>query len=409
MSYAANGGPPSTVLERGSRHSTDLDLRDSQCKIAAMKLWMATLALLPACGFNSPKVGDGGTEDGNDSGTPDAQACFGSFPKVCFTSSANVPALPPPLPDLPVVDIDTSSTSICDQNNDQASSYCVVVGNVFTIATGKLIRAYGPKPLVLLSTTTFQLLGEIDVSSTSGILSSHPIGAGASSPDLGTACGNGASAATINSGGFGGSFGGKGGNGKQTDGTRGAPAPASGRFPDQLRAGCPGGAGAGTGAGTGGNGGGAVTIIGTVITLAGKINASGASGHGGSVNSKCGGGGGGSGGMIVLDATSIVPSGSPTLYANGGGGGQGGQSTLAGQGKDGGESTGPAAVGMGGNNGMSTGGGGGNGAFGTTNRDGDDAANAVGSDGGGGGGGGGAGVIHAPGITMNIAPPSTDP
>ena len=59
------------------------------------------------------------------------------------------------------------------------------------------------------------------------------------------------------------------------------------------------------------------------MMITGKINASGAGGHGGGAN-KVGGGGGGSGGTIVIDSPSISFVGVPEVFANGGGGGQGG-------------------------------------------------------------------------------------
>jgi hypothetical protein len=373
-----------------------------------MRLWMVFLALLPACGFHAPEIGDGG--NGGENVPPDAQACFGSFDldKICFSV---VPSMPVAIvDDMP---INTEDTAACNPNVTGANKdkYCVIAGAGFTLAAGKTIRAFGTKPLVLLSTTNVDLQGGVDVSShNTGAMN---LGAGAN-PAL--ACVN-PLVATGNSGGFGGSFGGKGGDGEGVDGSRGI-AMSAAAFPPVLRGGCPGGNGVSTNVaatpGVGGGGGGAVAIIATTsITFNNAINASGAGGLGGSAN-RSGGGGGGSGGMIILDAPSITQGGAGLVYANGGGGAEGGAGANGGTaaaGSPGGESMGPTmpAPKGGGSIGDHDGGNGGDGSSGTITG-GVNAAGQSQSDGGGGAGGGGAGFVYAPGIPAAIvAPPSKNP
>jgi hypothetical protein len=363
---------------------------------------MALLMMLPACGDDSGNHGDAKVDA--------PLTCLGSLPKVCFTK---VPVTPVMVTE-DINDINTDVIGIpplvCDQNNEQKGTYCVIAGNGFTIPAGKRISAHGNKPLVLLSTTTFDLQGTVDVSS------NHNPGATGAGAAL--AC-TGVTAATGNSGGYGGSFSGKGGDGEQLIGAGEAKgiAAAPVAFPQSLIGGCPGGNGstnvAGATAGIGGAGGGAVSIIAMgMINLDGTINASGAGGHAGLLN-KSGGGGGGSGGMIVLasESSSIVTAATAALFANGGGGGQGGAGGAgagAGAGIDGGESPGPMTPAPGGNS-TKDGGTGGNGSFGAGRLTGSNGGSSPAVNmGGGGAGGGGAGFIRAPGATgTNISPPST--
>jgi hypothetical protein len=340
-------------------------------------------------------------------GMIDAQACYGTAVKVCFTV---VPKNPVTLVTNGII-INTDSTTVCDQNNDKASAYCVYAGASFVLANNNIIIAHGSKPLVLLSTTTMTLQGDVDVSSRHD----GPPGAGASSaaacahPEIVEAIGT--------SGGYGGSFGGRGGEGEQVSGAeelRGSPAPAI-SFPNSLRGGCPGGAGAmGNGAageglgGAGGAGGGAVALVATTLTLDGQINASGAGGRGGPTSAKSGGGGGGAGGMIVLDSLMpIMTTNRTSVFANGGGGGQGGEFPGKGGG-DGGESLAPTLPGTGGANSVTNAGKGGLGSSGSA-LEGGRAPSDARSGGGGGAGGGGGGFVHAPGVTPTVvAPPSLD-
>jgi hypothetical protein len=374
-----------------------------------MRLWIALVAVAPACGFHSqtetpPPPSDGqvdidapstAIDAAIDAMIPlDAQACFGTLARVCFTTMPTAAV---------VVDtrrvIDTNDPAMCDANHDQTASYCVIAGTSFTILKAGTVRASGNKPLVLISTSgTFQVAGLIDVSSAAGT----NLGAGGNSSD----CVAG-TAATGTSGGYGGSFGGVGGSGKTIDGAGGAAPAGMTAFPGVLRGGCSGGDGAGDpdGGGHGGNGGGAVQIVAPKVDISGSITASGAGGHGGDPE-KCGGGGGGAGGMIVIESPMITTTPAATLFANGGGGAQGGEMKGSGKGADGGESLLPLVAALGGKTSGNNGGAGGNGAAGTGSKDGDAAVNSAGGMGGGGGGGGASGFIRAPGATSPLISPA---
>ncbi len=367
-----------------------------------MRLWMALLALLPACGFNRDplKVDSGAGSDAPDAPVmPDASYCYGTFVRVCFE------AMPMGNVVQDTIDIDTDSTTMCNQANDQASKYCVIASGSFTLASGKTVTAHGQRPLILLSTTTFELNGDIDVSSKR--TGSQPKGAGADAAE----CVSGTTP-SLNGGGCGGSFGSKGGNGgdgRPAGGTSGLAADPLPMFPIALRGGCRGGSGSlvGTaGEGSGGSGGGAIAIIAAQIRLDGRINASGAGGHG-APGSATGGGGGGSGGMIVLDSTMIsLTSSRAKMWANGGGGAQGGAIGMAGA--NGNESLAPELKASA-TDAPTDGCNGGSGSLAASpgengKADGRNTA-------GGGGGGGGAGFIWAHNVTgpATISPPSTEP
>jgi hypothetical protein len=354
---------------------------------------------------------------------PDApNLCFGSLSlsKVCFTSLAKVPTNAVEL--TADTEINTDTSPLCHPDNDKATEYCVVAGTGFTLAAGKKIRAYGTKPLVLLSTTTMQLDGEVDVSS-NHVIDMEKKHVGAGSKAAAADCpGTTEAVTTSNSGGFGGSFGGKGGDGQNKDGVGGIAASAITSFPSVLRGGCPGGAGAASRPlpvtpGAGGAGGGAVALIAaTRITFGDKINASGAGGLGGctglgATSQRSGGGGGGSGGMIVLDAPAIVAVNNGVVFANGGGGAEGGAgpsgSGVPEPGAPGNESTAPTTPGTKGTG--HEGGDGGDGSAGSLTG-GQNAAGQEVKDGGGGAGGGGAGIVHAPMVpSEKVAPPSSNP
>lgn len=360
-----------------------------------MTVRLAVLAMLPACGFASPGHGDGGGDDGSGS---DTRVCYGGVFPICFPAATTTHQVFSMLEE----SIDTGTSTKCDQQNDKRERYCVIAGQSFVIS-GRFI-AHGPKPLVLLSTTTFDLpaTGQINVGSDT---SAQIIGAGAANGDT---CPS-VTVATGTSGGHGGSFSGKGGDGSvgttAPSGSAGVAAAEMTTFPTSLRGGCPGGnavsGDSSMTSGKGGAGGGAVAIVAMTINLSGTINASGGGGRGGSFNTQGGGGGGGAGGMIVLDGA-ITRGGTEQLWANGGGGGQGGGVLL---GDDGAESAAPNLRGAPGMN-VSGGGRGGAGSVGG-DRIGLIAGSAPASTAGG-GGGGGAGFILAPGITGDvfISPPS---
>lgn len=332
-----------------------------------------------------------------DATTPEATTQFGSIYKIQLSS---LPGSAITVVDNDL-DIDTDTSSLCDA---EVTMYCVVAGTSFVIGAGKALQGHGNRPLVLVSMTSFEADGDIDVSSNRARRGAGAVGA---SSCLGAT----PAAPSGQAGGFGGSFGGMGGNGEVANGPEGKSALPFSGFPTVLRGGCPGGAGANNpiAGGAAGDGGGALAIIATQARFNGRINASGAGGRGGPAQ-KSGGGGGGSGGMIVIDVpTSSIMLGNGVFFANGAGGGEGGSSPggTGGTGQDGGASTGPAMPGAGGTG--RDGGDGGQGSFGASLN----GANAPGNKslGGGGGGAGGAGIIYAPGIFGNsvISPPSTGP
>ena len=357
--------------------------------------WMALLALAPACGFQS-------SADHIDA----APTCFGDIVRICF--DATVPAAPRTL-GTTEIDTDLTATgSLCDQNNEQRAAYCVVVGAPLTLSAGAMLTARGDKPLVLLSTTTMDLLGDIDISSHHG---------GRRGPGANPAAGacsfmTAPREATMGGGGYGGSFGtpgGGGGNAAASSTGGGVAGTKLDTFPVALRGGCKGGDGSLLTVidppGVGGDGGGAIAMVAAMqIRVDAMINASGGGGDGGAANASNGGGGGGAGGMIVFDSRVPLTFGARTkLWANGGGGAQGGSAMT---GADGGESTGPMQAASAGSD-SGTGGAGGIGSQGSS-------TGAEGTTpllGGGGGAGGGAGFIHAPGFTdpTSISPPSSDP
>lgn len=363
-----------------------------------MRPWMALLALLapvPACGFNAS--GDDGTMGAG-------QNCFGKIVKICFSALPTTPMT------LRTVEIDTDMTdrgSLCNQDNDQSTKYCVVAAAGLTLMDHETLTARGDKPLVLLSTAKMDLLGDIDVSSHLAGLR----GPGANPMDTG-ACSftTAPTGPTMGGGGYGGSFGTSGGGGgnaaTQTTGG-GVAGTKLDTFPTGLRGGCKGGDGSllsiPDAPAAGGDGGGAIALVAPMqIHVDAMINASGGGGHGAVLNASNGGGGGGAGGMIVFDSLVPLTFGARTkLWANGGGGAQGGSAAT---GTDGGESTGPMQAATGGS-GSGTGGNGGSGSVASS----PGAPGASAAVGGGGGGGGGAGFIHAPGFTdlNSISPPSS--
>jgi hypothetical protein len=381
-----------------------------------MRLWLAFLTVatvaptLAACSFTGNGDG-GGSGSGTDASTvpPDAQQCFGSIVKVCFTKAGDIPNAAAALPTDTIFALNTDSDPLCNTANDQSSNYCVIAGTTLMLASTQTLRAVGSKPLVLLAMGTMDIEGTVDVSSNRN-------------PDLVTSKGAGANPSACVAGmdaqgaggGYGGSFGGKGGAGETLTGGSNPGAGAGGiaadpitTFPTTLRGGCAGSSGGGTLSGKAGSGGGAVALIASQLSVNGKINASGSGGHGGSAV-QVGGGGGGSGGMIILDVTAANIGGTGMVFANGGGGGQGGAPGAGHEGDDGIESSAPATAALGGANTNKDGGSGGNGSAGTLliGKIGNSSQNL----GGGGGGGGASGLVHAPTLnTANVAPPSKDP
>ncbi|HEY0987027.1 MAG TPA: hypothetical protein VGD80_08245, partial [Kofleriaceae bacterium] len=274
-----------------------------------------------------------------DGGSASEKICLGDLIHVCVDPPASPSVLP--------TQLDTSSSPLCLLSNVDA---CVIAVSEDPIVS---MVVSGRRPLILLSTGSLTVSGNLDVSSKRG----HAPGPGA---DVGP-CSSDATPPTVGDeipdggGGWGGSFSASGGSGgagaTNQKGGSGGIAPSAIDPGNTLRGGCPGGAGAGRGGGNRGEPGGAVLLLAaTTLTIAetGTVNASGAGGGGGSGDAMAGagGGGGGSGGMIVLDAATVVISGQ--CFANGGAGGQGGINLPAEPGSPGGESTAPLVGGAGG-------------------------------------------------------------
>src|ERR1043165_9963216 len=200
-----------------------------------MRSWIATLALLAACGFSSSKSGD---VDAGDSGTadgtpPDASPQFGMLVPVVLSTYPTTPVTV----DSMDLEIDTGPTS---QSCDSAvKPYCAIAGTSFVVAAGRKIRARGLRPLVLVSLTTFDLSGDVDVSSVQDGMA----GAGAVPSIYCMGVTPAPMQPTGNSGGYGGSFGGKGSDGDAVNGNRGVASAFTVSWPSPLRGGCPGGSG----------------------------------------------------------------------------------------------------------------------------------------------------------------------
>lgn len=377
-----------------------------------------------ACGYpvldRLTDAGGGSLDAGSgSSATDDASLCFGSRPQVCLTAK---PTGTLTLSNDAAIDTGTDTSTASEWGcQPEIARFCVVAAEKITVAG--TLRAYGTKPLVLLASSEIDIGvdGVIDVSSTSlqGVMG---VGAGASSAP--ESCRVAEPERTI--GGPGGSFGGRGGEGRHKDDAHGS-GPVAAADPLQgvpeLRGGCPGGNGGNPNGipdvGLGGYGGGAVALIAATLSIAGTINASGAGGAGGDAvgwlpgDSGIGGGGGGSGGMISLQAaSSLAMEKRARLFANGGGGACGVGNDSGGG--DGWVSTGPGFElrGTGGqreSNNNPESGRGGDGSSGMT-LDGSaspDQSVTEEGPGGGGGGGGGAGIVYAPGLAAaaNISPP----
>jgi len=369
------------------------------------------------------RCGDAGVDAppiSSDGGTCLGKGLLGS---VCLSGAA------PAAVTLTTVTINTESTTAgnCREIRAQSTgpSLCLITGTTINVAAGATVRGVGANPLVLLATQSITINGALDVSTHSNetIAGVPALGAGARTAatcfaagvdGLGGSGSNGGGGAAGGSFGSAGAAGGTGGNNGNTG--HGTPTPAA---PSSvLIGGCPGGhggdgSGGSIGGGAGGNAGGAIYLLaGDSITIAGKINASGAGGAGGTNgnSSSGGGGGGGAGGLIGLEAGRITVTG--TVFANGGGGGAGGGNAGTGDsGNPGADPTVATSAALGGT-GPNNGGNGGAGSVGST-------APVAGKNGtgnfpqcGGGGGGGGAGVVRVFGVppaslTGTISPPAS--
>jgi hypothetical protein len=385
----------------------------------SLETWVALSLALPlglaACSFGGSEGGDG-----------DGQACELTFKQLCglkYEDKRNF--------DQGLLRIDTSRDTACSElipADPVAGSpeLCVVSAKDIVLRETSVLRAVGPRPLVLAASNTLRIGGLIDVSSHRATdTAAEELGAGAAAdpspctpfalPPISIATGGG--------GGAGGSFRGSGGDGGM--GSTATVAVAGGKTNPALasaaitgvRAGCHGQTGGdaagdlnGAAPGIGGAGGGAVYLVSLKdlqILATGKIAANGAGGGGG--GSQAGGGGGGSGGLIVIEAKGqVIHAG--LLTANGGGGGGGGYYRTAGAEKVSGApgSDGPIArsSAMGGMGQPAVNGG--NGASGAATSH-DEAADGTDSSYGGGAGGGGVGWIHVIAQTKDLTRGQSSP
>jgi hypothetical protein len=374
--------------------------------------WLALVAVIPACGFAPHAAGDGGATGGERmggemmGGEPAPPGCHGTGLGVVVCLAQ------PPLVGLQVLGTRAVDTTLGSQDCEALTGptmddYCVLAGTSVSI-TG-FLYAQGPRPLVIVSLSTLDVGGSIDVASHRSA-SPQLVGAGGDDPTCG-----GTQTTQDTGAGFGGSLGSQGGDGGSSAPPDGVAGPVI--VATALHGGCRGGYGlTATANGVGGHGGGIVDLIAEgSISVLGSINASG-SGGGGAGATNNGGGGGGSGGMIVLDAPLMTfDNGTTAIFANGGGGGGGSSSSTVSTGSNGGDPAnytagggGGGGVGAVGGPGSPSGGLGGDGASAaaeaTTGHDG-------GNGGGNGGGGGGVGIIRVfrapPPATGHFSPPPT--
>jgi hypothetical protein len=333
------------------------------------------LAFVAACSFRHGQLP--GASDALGGSDAPQMGCYGTGlgVRVC-------PASPPTgafsVTGTQTVNTDPGSSDCTALVGATAGNYCAIVATDVEI-TGKL-SASGSRPLVIVSTGSMMVPGQIDVAS-------HIGGNRGPAANIGS-CGS-TDATTSTGGGAGGSLGSPGGNGGSSPGGVAGPAIDV----TTLRGGCPGTIGRDytTGfSGPPGDGGGAVDLIAvTSITISGVIDASGAGGSGAAPTNN-GGQGGGSGGMIALDAPSVTLSGTPQLFANGGGGGGGSNNFAGGYGFSGGDPDKASAGGGSGVGNYPAGDGGAGGSATGAGRPGTDAMTGTGN----GGGGGGVGIIR---------------
>jgi len=300
-------------------------------------------------------------------------------------------------------------SAILTQSDPTAPALRVVVLSSLDVALNATLRVRGSFPVVFAVYGGAAIHGIIDAAAGAGRApgSDDPIacaagfgGPGQDSTNSGSGAGGGAGAGFGAKGGDGGD--GHGG-GHGVHGTHGG---ANGSVTlSPLQGGCHGGRGGdadmGGSGGDGGLGGGAVQIVARdLLTVTGRIIASGGGGRGGSVATngvgRSGGGGGGSGGAILLEANDLTIDAWGALCANAGSGAEG--SDGATRGADGAIGTCSTTDGATTINSLQNGGDGGGGGF---------AGNAAGMGGGGGamggGGGGGGGSVGRIRVRSNNA------
>jgi hypothetical protein len=348
-------------------------------------------------------------------------ACTGDMPDrpgICFGSGIARPCVPTVPPGTVTLSgpLDTNTDPLCvpDDQPVTGPQLCVIAGERITFFGP--VHATGARPLVLVASKSINVNFMLDARSIRGATD-----AGAGAVSCPTPAGG--EEGGISSGGAGGSFQSRGGDGGLANGVATTPADPAVAFPDHVRGGCPGGAG---GPGTSsvpnkpGAGGGALYLIANErIDVQSVIAANGAGAllEAPDVGARAGGGGGGggSGGLIVLESPLIMFGSEARLLALGGGGAGGGGGLASGASKAGGDpdptAMSPGSISaVGGDAGQPDGGRGG---------DGSSTSSSAGSPGlpgtmaaGGGGGGGGAGFIKLhctmcpTGSTIIIPPPS---
>jgi hypothetical protein len=289
-----------------------------------------------------------------------------------------------------------SHTSIVLGAGDEAPR--VIVAGDFSIGQNSSLRAFGDRPILIVSWNDIVIdgdieVGSIDVVSSATFAGSSFPGAGTNSSLCDTAA-DGTSQTDGGGGGGGGGFGtagGKGGSGRNGNASN-AGGDGGTALAQAFHGGCSGGdGGLGDGdaedIGLGGLGGGAVYLNArNTLSIDGLINAAGQGGLG-SISGRSGGGGGGSGGFIGLEAATLDLKSGASIAANGGGGGGGGNQGVSEPGEEG-QPDMTVAVGGSGENADPLGDGGNGGFVGL-------AVGQVGlvGDRGGGGGGGGVGYI----------------
>jgi len=310
----------------------------------------------------------------------------------------------------------------------------------FGVGAGAVLNVIGPKPLIIASWDTLDVIGEIDAGShtteidaTKHIQQTTQHGAGAmtcasvatvASPSAATP-GQDAAPSGGSGGGGGGAYHGGGGDGATGDQmcTGGFTCPRTGGaggngagMPAAIHGGCNGADSGKAGSSAqspatsntvakGGLGGGGLELaVNGDLHIAGTVRAGGAAGAGAPQGSAVGGGGGGAGGYLGFDAHKVEIMASGTVAANGAGGG--GSAPFAGfgaQGEDG-QPSGTAANGGGANGGTC----GLPGAKGSSSSA-LDGTTATGTDTCGGGGGGGAGGWAISWATMTTSGGTVSP
>src|SRR3954471_13731823 len=128
-------------------------------------LWLVVTTA--ACGYPAlPTISSDGGAMSGEAAMPDAAVlCFGSFAPICFDDAASLPKTIKTVADNIDIDTDSLDSAICDQHHTKKADYCVFAGAGFTWSSGKKLTAHGSKPLIVLSTKTIEINGDIDVSS----------------------------------------------------------------------------------------------------------------------------------------------------------------------------------------------------------------------------------------------------